>query len=69
MQKLPEAPDRKWGNTCTKKEPSLRKGEICSHFSGTFQTERTFFHPAAPKVARMFAESPGLCMQVLSATC
>ena len=45
MLKLPETPERKWGVTCQKrkKEPSLRKEEVRSHFSGTLQTERMFF--------------------------
>ena len=31
MQKLSEAPDKKWGDACTiKKEPFLQKGEIRS---------------------------------------
>ena len=50
MEKLPEDLNRKWDNACMrkkKKEPSLRKREICSHFSWTLQTERMFFHPAA----------------------
>ena len=30
MQKLPEAPDRKRGDACTKKEPTWRKKEAYS---------------------------------------
>ena len=30
MQKLQEAPDRKMGCTCTKKEPSQQKKEACA---------------------------------------
>ena len=51
-----------------KKEPSLRNGEICSHLIGTLQTERTFFHPAASKIARLFTKSHGFRMLVVSAT-
>ena len=40
-----------------KKEPSLRKGENRSHFS--LNGWCCFFHPAANKVARLFAKSPG----------
>ena len=41
-----------------KNEPSLFEGEIHVHFSGTFQTEKTFFHPAALKLAHLFCQSP-----------
>ena len=35
MQKLPEAPDRKRGDACAKKEPSQQKKEIRSLLSVT----------------------------------
>ena len=35
MQKFPEAPDRKRGSACTKKEPSQQKKEDCSHLAAT----------------------------------
>ena len=54
-----------------KKEPSLRKGESCYLFSEILQTERTFFRPAASKVARLFCQVPGgfarrLCLLLAS---
>ena len=74
MQKLPEAPNRKWGwqeVRVTGSGASLRKGEIRSHFGGTVQAERMFSHSAASKVARLFAKSPGsfacrLCLLLAS---
>ena len=67
MQKLSEAPEvgRRMNE---KKDPSLRKGEIRSHLSRTLQTEKTFFHLAASKVARLFAKSSRLCMRIVSGT-
>ena len=41
-----------------KKEPSQQKGERHTHFSWTLQTERTFFNPAASKVALLFCQVP-----------
>ena len=35
MQKLPEAPDRKRGSACTKREPSRQKKEACPLSAGT----------------------------------
>ena len=51
-----------------KKDTPRRKGGIWSHLSGSFQTNRTFFHPAASKVAHLFAKSPEIRMRVVSAT-
>ena len=51
MQKFLEASDRMNG------KGSLLEGEIRPHFSSTSQTERTLFHSAANKVARLFANS------------
>ena len=43
MQKLPEAPDKKWSDPCTKKETFLRKKEIHSHLQTRLLAGRTPF--------------------------
>ena len=47
MPKLPEAPDRKRGDPCTKKEPSTQKKEAC-YLSAVTSGETT--HRKAPYV-------------------
>ena len=41
MQELPEAPDKKKGYACTKKEPSRPKKETLSFFSRDWQSDNT----------------------------
>ena len=59
------------GDICTEKGivPTKRK-KIRYHFSGTHQTERTFFHLSACKITRLFANSQGfacgLCLLLVN---
>ena len=57
MQKLPEV-----GRRMREKRNRPCEKEIHSHFIGNFQIERTFFQPAASKVARLLAKSLGILM-------
>ena len=66
MQKLLETPDMKCGDVCTPQKPKqtkkqlfLRKKGTQSHFSGTLQTERTFFHPSARGSTRVLMSTLG----------
>ena len=70
MQKLPKAPDSKWGDACAKKGtvPAKRRDSLSLQRNPSDEKVVFFFYPATKKIVHLFTKSLGLRMGVVSAT-